>query len=330
MPPILSYPKKRITMLATLPNVMALTNSASSQPKIAILATLPNVMALPNSVSSPTNELEKMNKIPTNDATEGHLPSWNTFIAIIFAVILAVLFLKTVLKALHAIYESIIIPADSICTLNEAMQDEEAYYKQSESEYIPRAFVPLVHTAHAIHWLRTISIQKILMAITGLLTYLFRPLNVHTISFERGGIRAFPSKLLLTSYVMLREELYNWVTKGAPPVHSSLNVWQHLTNPTSKSESWTRLDPFSPQCRRPPDPFNRLPKIFQQTKYATRNVNYIIQSTASFLCTHTLRIKTTVITLLNCPPAIKSRSFDFIHGMRHSMPAATKPDNGRK
>jgi hypothetical protein len=166
----------------------------------------------------------KLKKIPTNDDKEGHLPSWNNFIAIIFAVILAVLFLKTVLKALRAIYESISIPADSICTLNEAMQDEEAYYKQSESECIPRAFVPLVHTAHAIHWLRTKSIQKILMAITGLLTYLFQPLNVHTISFEKRGIRAFPSKLLLTSYVMLREKWYNWVTKGAPPVHSSLNV----------------------------------------------------------------------------------------------------------
>jgi hypothetical protein len=91
-------------MLATLPNVMALTNSASSQPKIVILTTLPNVMALPNSVSSPTNELEKLNKILTNDDTEGHLPSWNNFIAIIFAVILSVLFLKTVLKALRAIY----------------------------------------------------------------------------------------------------------------------------------------------------------------------------------------------------------------------------------
>jgi hypothetical protein len=301
MLPILSYPKKTIAMLATLPNVTGLTNSVSSQPKIAILATLPNVMVLPNSVSSPTNELEKLNKIPTNDDTEGHLPSWNNFIAITFTVILAVLFLKTVLKALRAIYESISIPADSICTLNEAMQDEEAYYKQSESEYIPRAFVPLVHTAHAIHWLRTKSIQKIVMAITGLLTYLFQPLNVHTISFEKRGIRAFPSKLLLTSYVMLREEWYKWVTKGAPPVHSSLNVWKHLTNPTSKSESWTRLNPFSPQCRRPPDPLNRLPAIFQQTKYATRNVNYIIQSTASFLCTHTLRITTTVLTLLTRP-----------------------------
>jgi hypothetical protein len=117
MPPILSYPKKTIAMLATLPNVTALATSASSQPKIVILATLPNVMALPNSVSS-TNELEKLNKIPTNNNTEDHLPSWKFFIAIIFAVILAVLFLKTVLKALRAIYESISIPADSICTLN--------------------------------------------------------------------------------------------------------------------------------------------------------------------------------------------------------------------
>jgi hypothetical protein len=73
MPPILSYPKKTIAMLATLPNVMALTNSASSQLKNVILATLPNVMALPNSVSSPTHELEKLNKMPTNDDTEGHL-----------------------------------------------------------------------------------------------------------------------------------------------------------------------------------------------------------------------------------------------------------------
>jgi hypothetical protein len=62
MPPILSYPKKTIAMLATLPNVTALTNSASSQTKNAILSTLPNVMALPNSVSSPTNELETLNK----------------------------------------------------------------------------------------------------------------------------------------------------------------------------------------------------------------------------------------------------------------------------
>jgi hypothetical protein len=151
MPPILSYPKKAIVMLATLPNVMALTNSASSQPKIAILSTLTNVMALPNSVSSPKNELEKLNKIPTNNDIEGHLPSWSNYIAIIFAVIRAVLFLRTVLKALCAIYESISIPADSICTLNEAMQYDESYYKQSKSEYIPCAFVTLVRTAHTIH-----------------------------------------------------------------------------------------------------------------------------------------------------------------------------------
>jgi hypothetical protein len=113
------------------------------------------------------------------------------------------------LKALRAIYESISIPADSICTLNEAMQDEEAYYKKSESEYIPRAFVPLVHTAHAIHWLRAKYIEKIMMAITGLLTYLFQPLNVQKISFEKRGIRAFPSKLLLTSYVVLNSRSPN-------------------------------------------------------------------------------------------------------------------------
>jgi hypothetical protein len=219
LPPILSYPKKTIAMLATLPKVMALTNSALSQPKIAILATLPNMMALTNSVSSP------MNRMPTNDDTEGHLPLWTNYLAIIFALILAVLFLKTVLKALLAIYESTSIPDDCICKLNEAMQNKEVYYKQSESEYIPRAFVPLICTAHAIHWLCTQFIQKILMAITATLEYLFQPLDVRTnIYFERRGIRAFPSKLLLASYVMLREEWYNWVIKGAPPVHSSLNV----------------------------------------------------------------------------------------------------------
>jgi hypothetical protein len=92
-----------------------------------------------------------LNKIPTIEDTERHLPSWTNYLAIIFAVVLAVLFLKTVLKALRTIYESISISADSMCTLNEVMQDEEAYYKQNESEYIPRAFVPLVRTAHAIH-----------------------------------------------------------------------------------------------------------------------------------------------------------------------------------
>jgi hypothetical protein len=111
MPPTLSYPKKTIVILATLPNMMALTNSASSQPKIAILATLPNVMAFPNSVSYPTNEFEILNKMPTIDDTEGHLPLWKNYLAIIFAVI----------------YESISISADIMCTLNKVVQDAEAY-----------------------------------------------------------------------------------------------------------------------------------------------------------------------------------------------------------
>jgi hypothetical protein len=201
-----------------------------------------------------------------------------------------------------------------MCTLIEVMQDEEAYYKQSESEYIPRAFVPLVRTAHAIHGLYTKFIQKLLMVITATLEYLFQSLDVHThMSFERRGICAFPSKLLLTSYVMLREEWYNWVTKGAHTFHPSLNVWKHLMNSISKIESSTRPGPFSPQSRRPPDPLNHQPKIFQQAKYATRNIKYIVQSTESFLCTNTLWIITTVTAMLTHPLRTKvGRLFSFM------------------
>jgi hypothetical protein len=130
-------------------------SSLSSPPTNATLTTLPSVMALTQSASSPKNPFAKQNNQPKTDETDHHLPSSLNSTGIIVGIFLVIRFLNKIFEMLHEIYESISTIAESICASNETQQDEEGYYKRNESGQVPRVFVPLALTFHAI--MRTIQ-----------------------------------------------------------------------------------------------------------------------------------------------------------------------------
>jgi hypothetical protein len=123
-------------------------------PTNATQTTLPNVMVLTQSASSPKNPFLNQNNEPKFDEKNHNLPSSLNLIGIIVGIFLAVLFLNKIFETLREIYESISKIAESSCATNETQQDEEGYYKRNASEKVPRVFVPLAFTTHAI--LRTI------------------------------------------------------------------------------------------------------------------------------------------------------------------------------
>jgi hypothetical protein len=155
----LEKPKTFSPLASSSPNLTTKTMMASSlsppTTTIATLATLPNVMALTQCAFSPKNPFANLNNQPKIDETDHHLPSSLNFLGIIVGIFLAVLFLNKIFEMLREIFESISTIAESICASNETQQDEEGYYKRYESERVPRVFVPLALTIHAI--MRTIQ-----------------------------------------------------------------------------------------------------------------------------------------------------------------------------
>jgi hypothetical protein len=113
-----------------------MTSSLSSQPTNAMLTTLPNVMALTQSASSPKNPFDKQDNQPKTNKTDHHLHSSLNSTGIIVGIFLAVLFLNKIFETLREIYEIISTIAESICASNETQQDEEGYYKRNESEQV--------------------------------------------------------------------------------------------------------------------------------------------------------------------------------------------------
>jgi hypothetical protein len=270
---------------------MMTTSSLSSPTTNVMITKIPNVMALTQSASSPKNPIAKQNNQAKTDETDHHLPSSLNSTGIIVGIFLAVLFLNKIFETLPEIYESISTTAESICASNETQQDKEGYYKRNESEQVPRVFVPLALTSHAIMrtiqatlWLRRRT-QTILQAnISTTLGRLFQPLCLQsTRSFPRG-LCAYPAKNLITSHIMLHEAWYNWVTQGYHQANSSLDILESLKHALLDLEPLTRLSPFLPQIRRPPDPLQHDPTINQKADHAIGTANYIAQSTASFLC----------------------------------------------
>jgi hypothetical protein len=242
-------------------------------------------MALTQSALSPKNPLAKQNNQPKTDETDHHLPSSLNSTGIIVGIFLAVLFLNKIFEMLREIYESISTIAESICASNETQQDEEGYYKRNKSEQVPRVLVPLALTLHAI--MRTIQAtlwlhrrtQTILQAkISTILGRMFQPLCLQsTRSFPRG-LCAYPSKMLITSHIMLHEAWYNWVTQGDHRANSSLDLLGSLKHALLDLESLARLSPFLPISRRPPDPLQHDPTINQISEHTTGTANYIAQS----------------------------------------------------
>jgi hypothetical protein len=86
---------------------------------IVMLATLPNVMAFTQSELYPMNPFANLNNQPTVDETEHHLHLSLNSLGIIVGIF----------ETLHEIYESISTIAESICTSNDTQQDEEGYHK---------------------------------------------------------------------------------------------------------------------------------------------------------------------------------------------------------
>jgi hypothetical protein len=145
-----------LKMASSLPNLITKTMTASlSLPTktIAMLASLPNVTALTQSLSSLKNHPIPLYKQPTINETEQHLPSCLNSFGIIVGLFFAVLFLNKIFETLREIYESISKTAECICASNDTLQDEEGYHKREESVHLPRIFWPFACTIQAILWL---------------------------------------------------------------------------------------------------------------------------------------------------------------------------------
>jgi hypothetical protein len=319
-------------MASSLPNLITKTMTASLSPPtktIAMLASLPNVMALTQSASPLQNHATKLNKQLTINKTEQHLPSCLNSFRIIVGIFLAVLFLNKIFETLREIYESISKTAECICASNDTLQDEERYYKRDESEHLPRVFLPLARTIQAVLCLRRRTKDILQSKIFTILKYLFQPLYLQsTRSFPRG-LRSYPAKMLITSHIMLHEAWYNWVTTGDRGTISfdTLGFFKHTL---SGLESWIRLSPFLSQSRRPPDPLQHNPTTNQRFYHAIRTANHIAQSTASFLCTIMLRITTQVAKTLTRPlrGPINHLAFSLAHKITNQ--SAEKSDNTPK
>jgi hypothetical protein len=290
-------------MASSLPNLITKTMTASLSPPtkiIAMLASLPSVMALTQSASPLQNHATNLNKQPTINETERHLPSCLNSLGIIVGIYLAVLFLNKIFETLHEIYESISKTAECICASNDTLQDEEGYYKRDESEHLPRVFLPLARTIQAVLWLCRRTKDILQAKIFTILKYLFQPLYLQsTISFPRG-LRAYPAKMLIASHIMLQEAWYNWVTTGERGRVSFYNLG-FFKHTISGLDSWIRLSPFLLQSRRPTDPLQHNPTTNQRFDHAIHTANHIAQSTASFLFTIMLRITTQLAKTLTHP-----------------------------
>jgi hypothetical protein len=181
-----------------------------------------------------------LNNQLTINETEHHIPLSSNFLGIILGIFLEVLFLNKIFETLRKIYESISTIAESICASNETQQDKEGYYKQDESERVPRVFLPLTLTIHAIMriiqailWLchRTKNILQAMIYTT--LWNLFQPLCLKsTRSFSRG-LRSYPANMLITSHIMLHKACYNWVTTGDHRAKLSLDILRSLKHALS-------------------------------------------------------------------------------------------------
>jgi hypothetical protein len=277
-------------------------------PTNATQTTLPNVMVLTQSASSQKNPFLNQNNQPKFDEKNHNIPSSLNLIGTIVGIFLAVLFLNKIFKTLREIYESISKIAESICATNESQQDEEGYYNRNASEKVPRVFVQLtltthaiLRTIHAIQWLRRRT-QTILQAkISAALWFLFQPLCLQPARSFPHGLRAYPAKMLITSHIILHDAWYNWVTQGDHRPHLSVDILGSLKHALLDLESLTRISPFLPQSRRPPDPLQHDPTIHQRVAHAIRTANYIALSTASFLCTIMLRTTTQLAITLTRP-----------------------------
>jgi hypothetical protein len=333
-----------LTLASSSPNLITETMMASSlstpTKTIATLATLPNVMALTQSASSATNPFANLNNQPTIDKTEHHLPLSLNLLGIIVGMFLAVLFLNKIFETLRKIYESIGTIAESICESNKTQQDEKGYYKRDESERVPRVFVPLVLTIHiimrtiqAILWLRHRNKNILQAMIYTTLWHSFHPLCLQsTRSFSRG-LRAYPAKMLITSQSMLNQAWYKCVTTGDHRTKLSLDILGSLKHALSGLESWIRLSPFLSKSRRPPDTLQHDPTIHQIADHAMHTANHIAQYTASFLCTIMLLIITQLATTLTLPLRAPVNHITFVLARKivsRLAPAQETSDNTPK
>jgi hypothetical protein len=140
-------------MASSLPNLITKTMTASLSPPtktIAMLASLPNVMALTQSFSPLQNHATTLYKQPTINETERHLPSCLNSFGIIVGICFAVRFLNKIFETLREIYESISKTAECICASNDTLQDEEGYHKREEREHLPRVSLPFARTIQAV------------------------------------------------------------------------------------------------------------------------------------------------------------------------------------
>jgi hypothetical protein len=128
--------------------------------------------------------------------------------------------------------------------------------------------------------------------------HLFQPMFLQsTRSFSRG-LRAYPSKTLITSHIMLHKAWYYLTTTGYHRATLYLDILVSLKHALLGLESWIRLSPFLSKSQRPPDPLQHDLEIYQREGHAICTANHIAQSTSSFLCTIMLWITTHLVTML--------------------------------